>query len=209
MSNSLWPHRLPHTRLLCPALSPGVCSESCPLSQRCHPTISSSLAPFSCLQFFPASRSFPMSQFFASGGQNIASALASVLPMNIQGWFPLGLIGLISLLSKGFSRVFSSNNLKTSFLWHSAYFMVQVSHPCLTTGKTIALTLQTFVCKVIFLLFKKLFMTLLFNLLLAAGSWLPCRLFCTCGTWWLLSWSTGSRRVASAAAALGSGAQDQ
>ena len=95
--------------LPCPSQSPRVCSDSCPLSQWYHPTISSSVGPFSsCLQCFPASGSFPMSQFFVSGGQSIgASASASVLPVNIQGWFPLGWTGLISLLSR-FSRVFSS-----------------------------------------------------------------------------------------------------
>ena len=106
MSDSLQPHGLQHTRLPCPALSPGVCSTSCPLSQWCHPTISSSVIPFSsCPQSFPASGSYPMSQLFASGGQSIgASASASVLPMDIQGWFPLGLTGLSSLLTKGLSR---------------------------------------------------------------------------------------------------------
>ena len=109
MSNSLWPHGLQHTRLPCPSPSPGVCSNSCPLSQWCHPTISSSVVPFSsCPQSFPASGSFPMSQPFASGGQRIGvSVSASVFTMNIWVWFPLGLIGLISLLSKGLSRVFS------------------------------------------------------------------------------------------------------
>ena len=114
MPNSLWPHGLQHTRLPWPSPSPGVCSNSCSLSQWCHPTISSSVIPFSsCPQSFPASGSFPMSQFFASGGQSIrASASASALPMNIQGWFPLALIGLISLLSKRFSRVFSSATVR-------------------------------------------------------------------------------------------------
>ena len=99
-----------HVRLCCPSLSPVVCSNSYPLSQWCHSTISSSVAPFSsCLQSFPASGSFPMSQFFASGGQSIgASASASVLPMTIQDWLPLGLTGLMSLQSKGLSRVFSN-----------------------------------------------------------------------------------------------------
>ena len=110
VSDSLRPHGLQHARLPCPSLSPRVCSNSRPLSQWCHPTISSSAAPFSsCLQSFPASGFFPMSQLFTSGGQSIgASASASFLPMNIQGWLPLGLTGLISLLSKGLSRVFSS-----------------------------------------------------------------------------------------------------
>ena len=109
MSNSLWPHELQHTRLPCPSLCPGVCSNSCPLSQWCHPTISSSVALFSFHpQSFPASGFFTMSQFFASGGQSIgASASASVLPVNLQGWFPLELTSSISLQSKELSRVFS------------------------------------------------------------------------------------------------------
>ena len=106
---SLPPHGQQHTRILCPSLSPGVCSNSCPLSWWCHSTISSSVIPFSsCPQSFPAFGSFLISQLFASGGQSIgASASASVHPMNIQGWFPLGLTGWISLQSKGLSRVFS------------------------------------------------------------------------------------------------------
>ena len=104
VSGSLWPHGLRHTRLPCPSLSPGVCSTSCPSSQRWHPTISSSLASFtSCPQSFPASWSFPMNQLFSSGDQNIRASV-SVLPMNTQGWFPLGLTGLISSQSKGLSR---------------------------------------------------------------------------------------------------------
>ena len=107
VSDSLQPHGLKHNRLPCPPLSPGVCSDSCPLSQWCHPTISSPVVPFSsCPQSFPTLGSFTVSQLFTSGGQIVgASALASVLPMNIQDWYPLGLIGLISLLTKGLSRV--------------------------------------------------------------------------------------------------------
>ena len=99
MSDSLWPHGLQHARLPCPSPTPGVYSNSCPLSRWCHPTISSSFIPFSsCPQSFPASGSFPMSQLFTSGGQSIGvSASASVLPMNTQDWFPLGLTGWISL----------------------------------------------------------------------------------------------------------------
>ena len=108
-SNSLRPDGLQHARLPCPLPSPRACSNSCPLSQWCHPTISSSVIPFSCLQSFPASRSFPMSQLFILGGQSIG-ALASVLPMIIQDWFPLGLTDLTSLLSQGLSRVFKSIN---------------------------------------------------------------------------------------------------
>ena len=111
---TLRPHGLQHARLPCPSLSPRICSNSCPLSQRCHPIISSSVALFSsCLQSFPASGSFPVSRLFTSSGQSIgASASASVLPMNIQSRFPLGLTGLISLLSKGLSRVFSSTTVQ-------------------------------------------------------------------------------------------------
>ena len=102
MPESLQTHWLQHARLCCPSPGPRACSTSCPISRWCHPTISSSVVPFSShLQYFPASGSFPMNQLFASGGQSIgASASASVLPMNIQGWFPLGLTGLTSLQSK-------------------------------------------------------------------------------------------------------------
>ena len=121
MSDSLWSHKLQHTRPPCSSLSPRVCSNSCSLSRWCHPAISSSVAPFSsCSQSFPASGSFKVSQLFESGGQIIgASALASVLPMNIQGWFPLGWTNLISLLSKGLSRVFLAprfQSIKSSVL---------------------------------------------------------------------------------------------
>ena len=114
VSNSLWPHGLQHSRLACPSPTPGACSNSCPLTWWCHPPISSSVVPFSsCLQSFPASESFPMSQCFASGGQSIGvSASASVLPMNIQDWFPLGLTSWIFLLSKGLSRVFSNTTVQ-------------------------------------------------------------------------------------------------
>ena len=108
MSNYLRPYELQHARLPCPSLSPGVCSDSCPLCPWCYLTISSSVIFFSfCLQTFPTTGSFPMSQFFASGGQSIGAwASASVLPMNIQDWFPLGLTNLISLQSKGLLGVF-------------------------------------------------------------------------------------------------------
>ena len=155
MSNSLQPHGLQHARPPCPSPIPGDYPNSCPLSQWCHPTISSSVVPFSsCLQSFPASGSFLMSQLFTSGGQRIGvSASTSVLPMNIQDWFPLGWTGWISLQSKGLSRLqyYSS---KASILWHSAFFRVQLSHPHMTTGKTVALTRRTFVGKVMSLLFS-------------------------------------------------------
>ena len=106
---ALWPQALQHARLPWPSAVPGACSNSCPLSRWCHPTISSSVIPFSCLQSVPASGSFQMSRFFSSGGQSIgAAASTSVLPMNIQNWFPLRLPGLISLQSKGLWRVFSN-----------------------------------------------------------------------------------------------------
>ena len=142
-------------RLPCPSLSPSLLKlmsiESVmPFNHLilCHPFSS-------CPQPFPASGSFPMSQFFTSSGQSIGTSV-SVLPMSIQGWFPLGLTGLISLLSKGLWRVFSSTSLKASTLWHSAFFMVQLSHLYMNTGKIIALTVWTFVGKVMSLLFNML-----------------------------------------------------
>ena len=112
VSDSLRPHGLQHARLPCPSPVPRACSNSCPSSRWCHPTISYSVIPFSSrLQSFPASGSFPMSGFFASGGQNIGVS-ASILPMNIQDWFPLQLTGLISLQSKGLSRVFSNTTVQ-------------------------------------------------------------------------------------------------
>ena len=111
-SDSLWPHRLQHVRLTCFPLSPRVCSYSCSLSQWYYLTISSSAIPVSfCLEFLPASGYFPMSWFFASGSQSIITS-ASVLPMNIQDWFHLGLTGLVSQKSKGFSRAFSSTTIQ-------------------------------------------------------------------------------------------------
>ena len=129
MSNSLQHHGLQHARLPCPSPPPRACSNSCPLTWWCHPTISSSVvAFFSCLQSFPASGSFPRSQFFASGGQSTgASASASVFPMNIQGWFPLGWTGLISLQSKDSQessptpQFKSINSPALSFLCSSTY----------------------------------------------------------------------------------------
>ena len=119
VSDSLWPHGVKHVSLLCPLPTPRAYPNSCLLSQWCHPTISSSVIPVSsCLQSFPASGSFPMRQFFASGGHNIGfSASASVLPMNIQEWFPLGLTGWVSLQSKGLSRVFSNTTVKVCSLY--------------------------------------------------------------------------------------------
>ena len=124
MSDSLRPHGMQHTRPPCPSPTPGVYPNSCPLSRWCHPTISSSIIPFSsCLQFFPASGSFQMNHLFASGGQNIGvSASTSVLPMNTQDWSPLGWTSWISLQSKGLSRVFSN----TTFQKHQ-FFGAQLS----------------------------------------------------------------------------------
>ena len=147
MSNSLQPHGLQHVRLPYPSPTPRACSSSCPSGWWCHPTISSSVVPFSCLQFVSASGSFPMNQFFTSGGQSVgASASASALPMNIQGWFPLRLTGWISLQSKGtLKSLLQHHSSKSSILQCSAFFMVQLSHPYMTTGKTIALTTWTYI----------------------------------------------------------------
>ena len=148
VSASLWPHRLQHARL------PNSWSllKLMSIESVMPPNISSSVIPFSfCLQSFPASGSFPMSQFFASGDQIIGvSASALILQMTIQNWFLLRLTCLISLLLQ-------HHSLKASILWHSTFFMVQLSHPYMTTGKTIALTVWTLVSKV---------MSLLLNILL-------------------------------------------
>ena len=149
VSNSLQPHGLQHTRLPCPSPTPRVYPNSCPLSRWCHPTISSSVVPFSsCLQSFPASGSFPMSQFFTSDGQRTrVSVSLLVLPMNIQDWFPLGWIGWISLESS------PTPQFKSIFFSAQAFFIVQLWHPYTTTGKTIPLTRWTIVGKVMSLLF--------------------------------------------------------
>ena len=130
MSNSLWPHGLQHARPPCPSPTPRGYSNSCPLSLWCHPTTSSSVVPFSnCLQSFPASGSFPMSQFFTSGGQSIGVlASASFLPMNIQDWFPLGLTGWISVQSKGLSRVFSNTIVQKHQFFGTQLFLWSNSH---------------------------------------------------------------------------------
>ena len=140
MSNSLQPHRRQHARPLCPSPTSRVYSNSCPLSWWCHPTISSSVVPFSShLQSFPASGSFPVSQLVASGGQSIGvSASASVLPMNIQDWFPVGWFGWISLWSKGPSRVFSNTTVQKH-----QFFGAQWWHTHLLT---VRVTFSTFLC---------------------------------------------------------------
>ena len=152
MSDSSRPHGLQYARLPCPSPTARVYPNLCPLSQWCHPTISSSVIPFSfCLKSFPASGSFKTNQFFASGGQSIGvSASASALLMNIQDWFPLGWTGWISLKSKGLSRIFSNTTVQK----HQLFFIVQLSHPYMTTGETIALTKRTFVGKVMWLIFN-------------------------------------------------------
>ena len=158
MSDSLQPHGLQHTRPPCPSPTPRLYSNSCLLSRWCHPTISSSVIPFSsCPHSFPASGSFQTSQLFASCGQSIGvSASASVLPMNIQHWSPLGWTGWISSQSKGLSRVFSNTTVQKHHSLVLSFFTVQLSHPYMTTGKTIALTRRTFVDKVMSLLFNML-----------------------------------------------------
>ena len=145
MSDSLWPYRLQHARLPCPPLSPRVCSNSCP----CHSTISSCVTLFSSsLQSSPASGSFLMSRLFASGGWNIgASALAPVLPMTIQGWFPLGLTDLISLPSRGTSRVFFSITIWKHWFFGAQPSLWSNSHIHIWLLEKIALTIWTSVAK--------------------------------------------------------------
>ena len=160
MSDSLQPHGLQHTRLPCTSPTPRDCSNSCP-SQWCHSTISSSVIPFSsCLQSFPASGSFPRSQFFASDGQHIGvSASTSVLPMNIQDWLISFRIDWLDLCAvRGtLKSLLQHHSSKASIPRRSAFFMVQLSDPYMTTGKTIAFTRWTFVGKVMSLLFNMLF----------------------------------------------------
>ena len=158
VSDSLRCHEPQHARPPCPSPTLGVHRNLCPLSRWCHPNISSSVIPFSfCPQSFPASGSFQRSQLFTSGGQSIGvSASASVLPVNTQDWSPLGWTGCKSLQSQGLSSLIQQHSSKASILLHSAFFIVQFSHPYMTTGKTIALTRGTFVGKVMSLLFKML-----------------------------------------------------
>ena len=153
MSDSLCPHGLHHTRLPYPSPAPEDCSNLYPSSRWCHPTSHPLSSPS---PLFLASGSFPVSQLFTSGGQNIgSSASASVLPMNIQGVFPLRWTGLISLLSKELSRIFSKPTVqKHQFFEAQLFFMVQLSHPYMAPGETIALMRQTFVGTVMSLLFN-------------------------------------------------------
>ena len=158
MSDSLQPHGLQHARPPCPSPTPGVYPNSFPLNRWCLPTISSSAIPFSCLQSFPASGSFQMSQLFASGGQSIGvSASTSVLPINSQDWSPLGWTGWISLQSKGLSTVFSNTTVqKHQFFGAQLSYSPTLTSIYMTTGKTIALTRQTFSGKAMSLLFNML-----------------------------------------------------
>ena len=164
MSDTLRSNGLQHARP--PSPTAGVYSNSCPSSQWCYPriAISSSVVPFSPrLQSFPASGSFLMSWLFISGGQSIGvSASVSVLPMNIQDWFPLGLTGLILRVHRTFKSFLQHQSSKASILQRSAFFMVQLSHPYMITGKTVVLPRWTFVGKVTSLLFNMLSLSLLF-----------------------------------------------
>ena len=152
VSGALQPHGRQQPRLPCPSPTPGVYSNSCPSSWWCHPTISSSVIHFSCLQSFPASG---LLQWVSSSHQ--VAKIASVLPMNIQGWFPLGLTDLISLQSKRtLKSLLQHHSSKASSLRRSAFLIVQLSCPYMTTGKTIPLTIHTFVGQVMSLLFNVL-----------------------------------------------------
>ena len=157
MSNSSWPHGLQYTRLPCPSPSLRVCPGSCLLNWWRHPTISSSVALFFCLQSFPASGPLPMSRLFTSGGQSIGiSASAPVLP-EYSGFISLKINWFDLLAVQGtFKSLLQHHSLKASILWCSAFFMVQLSHLYMTTAKTIALTIQTFVGKAMSLLFNTL-----------------------------------------------------
>ena len=153
------PYEPLHARPPCPSPTPRIQPNPCPLNRWCHPTISSPIIPFSFFpQSFPASKSFQMSKLFESDGQSIGvSAPASVLPVDTQDWSPVGWAGWISLQSKGLSRVFSNTTVqKHQFVGAQPSLKVQLSHPYVTTGKTIALTRRTFVGKVMPLLFNML-----------------------------------------------------
>ena len=157
MSDSLWHCGLQLARLPCPSTAPRAGSHSCPSSWWCHLTISSSVIPFSCLQSFPAPGSFQMSQFFTSSGQSIGvSVSASVLPKNIQDWFPLGWLVWPPCSPRDSQESSPTLQFKSITSSTLAFFIVQFSHQYITTGKTIALTRQTFVIKVMSLLFNML-----------------------------------------------------
>ena len=151
MSNSLWPHGLQHTRLPCPSPTPAAYSNSCPLHWWCHPTVSSSVTPFfSCLQSFLVSASFPMSRFFALGGQSIGVLASASVSNEHPGLISFRMDWLDLLAVQGtLKSLIQHHSSKASILWRSAFFIVQLSHPYMTTGKTIILTRQTFVGKVV------------------------------------------------------------
>ena len=158
-SNSLRPHGLQHARLPCPSPIPRAYSNSYPSSQWCHPTISSSVIPFSShLQYFPAPGSFPISQFFTSGGQSIGSFSFSINPSNKYSRLILFRMDWLDLLAiqRTLKTLFQHHSSKAPILWHSAFFIVQLSHPYLTIGKTVALTRWTLDGKVMSLLFNML-----------------------------------------------------
>ena len=158
MSDSLQPHGLQHTRLPCPSPAPGAYSNSCPSYWWCHPTISSSVIPFSSsLQSFPASGSFQMSHFLTSGGQSVGSFSFSISPSSeYSGLISFRIDSLDCLAVQGtLKSLLQHHSSKASILWQSAFFIVQLLHPYMTTEKTKALTGQTFVGKVMSLLFKK------------------------------------------------------
>ena len=157
VSDSLRPHESQHSRPPCPLPTPGAYSNSCPSSQWCHPAISSSVGLFSCPQSLTASGSFPMSQLFAWDGQNIGvSASVWVVPMNTQDWSPFGLVGSPCSPRDSQESSPTHHSSKASIFWCSAFFTVQLSHPYMTTGKTIVFTRWTFVGKVMSLLFNML-----------------------------------------------------
>ena len=159
MSNSLQPHGLQHARPPSPSPTPGVYSNSCPLCKWCHPAISSSVVPFcSCLQSFPASGSFKISQFFVSGGQSIGISASASSPSNEYSGLISFRIDWLDLLAvqETLKSLLQHHSSKASILWRSALFIVQFSHPYMTIGKTIALTRRTFVGKVMPLLFNML-----------------------------------------------------
>ena len=160
LSDSLQPHGLQHARPPCPSLTPGAYSNSCSLSQWCHQTISSCVIPFSsCLQSFPASGSFPVSQFCASCDQSFRSFSFSISPSNEYSGliaFSIAWLDLLVVQWTLLKSLLQHHSSKTSVLWHSAFFIVQLSHPYMSTGKTIALTRWPFVGKVICLLFNML-----------------------------------------------------
>ena len=158
MSDSLRPHELQHARPPCTSPPPRACSNSCPLSQWCHPDISSSVIPFPNLQSSPASGSFPMSQFFASGGQSIWSFSFTISHSNdYSGLISFRMDWLDLLAVQGtLKSLLQHHRSEGSILWCSAFFIVQLSHPYMTTGKIIALITQTYVGKVMSLLFNML-----------------------------------------------------